>query len=118
VAPFAGARVWLEPRAVPSRGTAVVLFAPYARVLGIAERRRGGSSLPARAVFPHAGGTAGDEENPGRSLPSPTSLLGLGLGFGFRSNLNHLILDFYSVFYPNLLDLHTRTMALIPLMDL
>ena len=76
MAPFVSARVRPEPHAAPSSGTTVVLFVPYARVLGIAERRRGGSSLPARAVFPHAGGTAGDEENPGRSLPSPTSLLG------------------------------------------
>jgi len=121
MAPFVSARVRPEPHAAPSSGTTVVLFAPYARVLGTAERRRGGDSLPARAVFRHVGGTTGGE-NPGRSLPSPTSLLGLGLGlglgFGFQSNLNHLILDFYSVFYPNLLDLHTRNLVLIPLIDL
>ena len=65
MAPFAGARVRPEPHAAASSGTAVVLFAPCARVLGAVERRRAGGSLSARAVFPHDGGTAGGEEDPG-----------------------------------------------------
>ena len=65
VAPFASARVRLEPRAAPSSGTAVVLFAPCAHVRGAAKRRQAGGSLLARAVFPHAGGTTGGEAKPG-----------------------------------------------------
>ena len=97
MAPFVSARVRPEPHAAPSSGTTVVLFAPYARVRDVA-----------------------DGKNPSRSLLSSTSLLGLGLGFGFgfRSDLNHLILDFYSIFYPNLLDLHPTTSALVPLIEL
>ena len=65
MAPFTGARVWLEPRAVPSSGTVVVLFAPCALVRDAAECQRAGDSILARAVFPHDGGTADGEEDPG-----------------------------------------------------
>ena len=65
MAPFAGARVRPEPRVAPSSGTTVVLFAPCALVRDAAECQRTGGSLPARAVFPHYGGTVDGEEDPG-----------------------------------------------------
>ena len=44
-------------------------------------------------VFLHDGSSTGGEGNPGRSLPSPTFLLWLGLGLGFEKfEIFHLLL--------------------------
>ena len=79
VVPLAGARVRPKPRAAPSSGTVVVPWAHTPAWFGLPR----GGGLPSHAIavlFPHDGGAPAVREAPGRSLSSPTFLLGLGYG--------------------------------------
>ena len=96
----------------------MVLFAPCALVRDAAECQRAGGSLPACAVFPHDGGTAGGEEDPGEVPPLADLSVRVRVRVGVSDPIwitSFLISFLFSTtkwIYP------LATMALVPLMDL